>query len=208
MTTKNISTLDVDFNLIRAYYQALDLSLLEIDDEPLLAFRNEHPLEFSFFNRVHCKRSKVKRTILALKATHRQLYFGCLTFNPDKDKNSVVSKRREAFRMLNKLFEAFFVIEELGEDKDRYHIHFVGFFKRGFGFDDFVQSWHSRQNIEKVIDIKKVSQYLVKYITKQLPRVRRNHACIRLEKAYRSGKRLERVGFECIGIEYQVAKVL
>ena len=207
METRNTLTSKVSFNLLKEYYKAMSEACNYANYDLLEDFRKEHSKEFSFLNQIHQKRTNVNRNIEAMKYLSKPLYFGTLTFNTKKDKNKIVCKRKEAFLKLNKLFEALLLVEEFGENKGRYHIHFVGVFRYNCDFDDFRKCWHSRQNLEKVENDKNVGQYLVKYVCKDVPRLRRNKGLIRLEKAYSRGKRLQR-NFPSLGIKYQVNKLL
>ena len=193
MKSCTTSTPKVDFNLLKDYYACYFRTIEEPLDglNYLDAFKACHPVEYRFFSSVHCKRSKVRKSMQYMQACGLP-YFGTLTFKSSKDKNTKRYKRQEAFKALNSLFDAFLVVEELGELKGRYHLHFVGLFKKDKGFADFIKCWHSRQNIEKVDSIKEASQYLVKYVVKQLPRVHRNKGLIALEKRYKNIKKLEK----------------
>lgn len=169
----------VDFNLLKEYYEAVFKSL-ECDDRYIEDFKENHPIEFSYFSAVARKRKKVRNNLETLKGLGREIYFGTLTFNDRKNGNKIESKEKDAFRFLNSIFEYFLVVEEFGEINERYHLHFVGCFRNGFGFEDF-RKWHSRQNLERVKEIDKVCSYLVKYVSKELPRIRRNRALVALD---------------------------
>lgn len=172
----------------------------------LADFKRNYPNEYKFFNSVHCKRVKVNNCVSAMASLGRPVYFGTLTFNKTKDKNKRSTKRKEAFMKLNKLFRYVLLVEELGEEKGRYHIHFVGVYKDNYGFEDFKSLWHSRQNIELIKNGDKVGNYLVKYMTKQLPRVRRNKALIGLEREYKKGRRMDIAFPNCgLGIHEKVS---
>lgn len=208
MSLQSTLTSTVSFDLLKRYYRAMHEACDYANYDELEDFRKSYPKEFSFLNKVHKRRTDVGLSIKVMQEhLAKPLYFGTLTFNKGKDKNKVSSKRKEAFIKLNKLFECFLLVEEYGEKKGRYHIHFIGVFKDGFGFDNFKKFWHSRQNIEEVDDPKKAGQYLVKYVCKEIPRLRRNKALIRLENAYKRGKRLQK-NFPSLGIDYQVGLLL
>lgn len=185
------STKEVDFKLLKSYYEAVkeDINLNPYD---LQEFKKAHPFEFSFFSCVSRKRKAVKSNLETLERLGRPLYFGTLTYNNEKDCNTQAYKRKEAFKALNDCFEYFLLVEEFGEENERYHIHFVGVFKLGLSFDDFVRSWHSRQNLEKVHDIAKTTAYLVKYVSKELPRIRRNKNLVKLDEIDKKVRRAEK----------------
>lgn len=174
-------------DILSEYYHAVSEACNFNDFAYLKDFKEKYPKQYKFYVCVHNKRSKVSKCISAMRLTNRDVYFGTLTFNETKNKNKRSSKRKEAFVKLNSVFKYVLLVEELGEEKGRYHIHFVGVFRDGKEFNDFVKVWHSRQNIEKINNINKVSNYLVKYVMKELPRIRRNKALIGLEREYRKG---------------------
>lgn len=208
MNLQNTLTHEVSFDLLKQYYKAMHMAYDFANYDLLEDFRKSFPKEFSFLNKVHKRRTDVNLSIKVMQDfLAKPLYFGTLTFNKGKDKNKVASKRKEAFIKLNKLFECFLLVEEYGEKSGRYHLHFIGVFKEGFGFDNFKRFWHSRQNLEKVDDPKRAGQYLVKYVCKEVPRLRRNKNLIRLENAYKKGKRLQK-NFPSLGIATQVGSLL
>lgn len=208
MKQKTALTDKVSFNLLKEYYDAMHQFFDEANFEPLDNFKLEHKEEFKFLNAIHQRRTALNKNLEAMQALHKGCYFGTLTFNKGKDANKVKTKRREAFLRLNELFEFVLLVEEYGELRGRYHIHFVGVFRDGKDFEDFRKCWHSRQNLEKVQSTKKTSQYLVKYVCKEIPRLRRNKGLVRLERAYRNGKALEKSGFASLGPQYQINRVL
>jgi len=192
--------------VIKEYYNCVyEASLGEY--QPMKDFQRVHPLEYRRFNAVHRKRTRIKHCIASMKVVAPKVYFGCLTFKKEKDENKITTKRKEAFKTLNSLFEYVLLIEELGSKKERYHVHFLATFKEGKNFQDFRRIWHSRQNLRELQDNENVSQYMCKYLSKDLPRVRCNKALVRLEKAYRSGLIMERDKFFTLGTEYQCKKV-
>lgn len=182
----------------KEYYRAVRENSFN-NFEYMEAFKNEYPEAYRLFTRVHHKRSVINNCFDAMKKLGRDVWFGTLTFNKTKDKNKIISKRKEAFTKLGKLFEYLLLVEEFGEEEGRYHIHFIGTYKEGKTFEDFKRFWHSRQNIRKVQENEKISRYLVKYMLKDLPRVRRNKALIGLEREYKKGVMLDRAGFHSIG---------
>lgn len=177
--------------IVDKYYEAMRCAN-EYFLQPMKEFAKEYPLEFKRLNSVHRKRVAVKSNIEAIQCLHDELYFGTLTYDNMKDRNQIDSKRKEAFKFLNSLFEYVLLVEEYGEDKGRYHVHFVGNFKENKTFNDFVQGWHSRQNIKRVKEPIEVCRYLCKYLAKQIPRIRRNRRLVALEKAYHKAKPLKR----------------
>lgn len=205
--TESNSDLSLNKKLINTYYQCLENTLYGCVRD-LEWFKNNFPNDFKRINSIHIKRSEIRKCYESMKTVSEKVYFGTLTFNVKKDLNKVTSKRKEAFTKLGKLFEYFLIVEEYGETNTRrYHIHFIGTLKFGKSFDDFRKVWrHSRQNLELVRNSKKACSYLAKYSSKQAPRLRRNKALVRLEKAYKAGKHMEHAGFKSLGAQYQCAK--
>lgn len=207
MKNETTSSSVLDFNLLSDYYKAMEFFSFG-DFDKMDEFKKAHPKEFSRFNQVHQKRAKIRSNLMALKSLNKDLYFGTLTFDEKHDKNTETWKRKQAFQVLNRLFEFVLVVEELGEENGRYHIHFVGVFRDDKNFDDFIKSWHSRQNLEKVENIDKCTAYLVKYVSKALPRIRRNKALVMAEKGYKIGKHMCRIGFHDRDEHHQALKTL
>ena len=178
-------------DVVNEYYEAMRYAN-EYFDEPLKEFIKKYPLQYKHLNAVHRKRVLINSSVNAMRQLNEKIYFGTLTYDETKDHNSIKIKRREAFTFLNSLFEFVLLVEEYGEENGRYHVHFVGNFHENKGFDDFVKGWHSRQNIEVVDEDTKVSQYLCKYLSKQLPRIRRNKRLVAFEKYYHHKKGLDK----------------
>jgi len=182
----------LDKSIINLYYKAVEASLYE-DFECMKEFMRQYPLEYKRFSAVHRKRVVIRESISAMKTISDKIYFGTLTFNNAKNLNKLVCKRKEAFKKLNAEFEYVLLVEEYGEDNGRYHIHFLGVFRQDHCFDSFIRAWsHSRQNLRLLHEHENVSQYLCKYLVKDLPRVRRNKALVSLARAYHSAKSLQR----------------
>ncbi len=195
----------IDKAIISKYYEAVRASTFG-EYGAMEAFALCYPKEYKRFSAVHRKRARIKTCIEAMKAISTEVYFGTLTFNGAKDENKRATKRKEAFKFLNRFFQYVLLVEEFGETKGRYHIHFVGTFKEGTTFQSFTHAWHSRQNLRELKGTENVSQYLCKYISKELPRVRCNKPLIALEKAYKLGLSMERDKFYTLGVVYQLRK--
>lgn len=162
--------------------------------EVMNRFKLAHPSEYAYFNSIHLKRCSISKNIECMmyfaKRHKCKVYFGTLTYDNMHDIKSIATKRKEANRFLNNVFNMFVYVEELGEDNERYHIHFVGVFKDGKTFKEDYFKWHSRTDIQPVIDVVNTTRYLCKYISKQLPRIRRNKALVLFEKEYRSANHI------------------
>lgn len=179
-------------SVITLYYEAIASGICE-DYLPMQLFKQKYPEQYKRFNAVHRRRATIHESISAMKIISDKIYFGTLTFNNAKNSNKLVCKRKEAFKRLNTEFEYVLLVEEYGEDNGRYHIHFLGLFKKDHDFDSFVRSWsHSRQNLRLLNDNENVAQYLCKYLCKDLPRIRRNKALVSLARSYHAAKSLQR----------------
>lgn len=178
--------------IIDLYYEAVAASVCD-DYLPMQLFKEQYPQQYRHYCAVHRKRSILHLCYDAMEATNQKVYFGTLTYNNEKNENKITSKRKEAFTKLNTLFEYLCLVEEYGEDNGRYHIHFFGVFRVGQSFDSFIAVWnHSRQNLREIQDGKKVAKYLCKYLSKDLPRIRRNKKLVALCREYHKGKSLQR----------------
>lgn len=179
-------------SVITLYYEAVASSICD-DYLPMQLFKQKYPNEYKRFNAVHRRRATIRESIDAMKIVSEKIYFGTLTFNNAKNLNKLVCKRKEAFKKLNAEFEYVLLVEEYGEDNGRYHIHFLGLFKKDHNFDSFARSWsHSRQNLRLLNDKENVAQYLCKYLCKDLPRIRRNKALVSLARGYHKARSLQR----------------
>jgi len=187
----NFEQVDVPQDIVKKYYEAMRYAN-EYFDDPMKEFIKEYPLEYKRLSAVHRKRVAINSNVEAMKTLGEVLYFGTLTYDNVKDQNKIETKRKEAFAYLNSLFEFVLLVEEYGEEKERYHVHFVGNFKENRTFNDFVEGWHSRQNLRVLREDEHISSYLCKYMSKQLPRIRRNKKLIALEREYHKRKGLKR----------------
>lgn len=166
------------------------------NNEPMKRFKGSFPNEYRLINNVYHARTKLLHDIGIMKRlSNNSIYWGTLTYNEDKDKNLIKSKRKEAEKHLNELFCLWVMVEEFGTDNGRYHIHFIGVFKFGKTFNDFFQ-WHSKKDIEKVYNARKVARYLCDYMTKQMPRIRRNKNMIKYSKEYKTWQNMSKIGFQ------------
>lgn len=179
--------------VISLYYHAVERAWKFNEWEYMEQFAKDFPVEYKRFTQVHAKRSKVRECYEAMKVLSSEVYFGTLTFNTIKNNNKEECKRKEVWNKMEDVFEYLLVVEEYGENNGRYHIHFLGVFKEDQNFQSFVEAWkESRQNIERVRSSDKVCKYLVKYLSKDLPRIRRNKRLVRLCKVYHKSKVLRR----------------
>jgi len=189
MTT--FEKVDIDKDIVKEYYEAVHYAVWD-DYFPMKQFKEKYPNEYRHFSAVHRKRVLINSNVEAMKTLKSALYFGTLTYDSKKDRNSIEYKRKEAFAYLNSLFEFVLLVEEYGEENGRYHVHFVGNFRENKTFNDFIKGWHSRQNLRLLREDENISQYLCKYISKQLPRIRRNKRLVALERVYNQKKALKR----------------
>lgn len=203
-----MNEVSISKDIVDLYFDSIK-KCIELDSYPLEEFCKNYPLEYKLLSAIHRRRSRINLGIKALALLGREIYWGTLTFNSKKDKNLISSKRKEAFTNLNKIFDYFMLVEEYGEKNNRYHIHFIGSMKYGKTTNDFFKRdiWKSRRDI-RVVDTKKnIASYLVKYLSKDLPRIRSNKMMVKLIKAYKVGNRFDNLHFSSIGKSYQVGVV-
>lgn len=182
----------LDNQVIKEYYDAVYYGVFE-DYTPMKMFAEKYPVQFKHLSAVHRRRVVIRESLEAMKIVSEEVYFGTLTFNNEKNENKVESKRKEAFKKLNELFEYVLLVEEYGSDNGRYHIHFLGVFKLDHNFESFKTAWnHSRQELRRVNSREKVAQYLCKYLIKDLPRIRRNRKLVALAREYHKARSLQR----------------
>lgn len=178
--------------------------------EPMTRFISNHPKEYKKITAMYRKRTELNNTIETMKLLDEPIYWFTLTFNNDKDKNSIETKRKEAQRFLNDMCSVYVMVEEYGEDNGRYHIHGFLCFKYGYGIFDFMQ-WHSREDIKELkTGIKKQVKYLTDYNCKSIPRLRRSRSLSALYTYFKEHKRLYKNFRDTflIGFNKQVANVV
>lgn len=203
-----MNEVSISKDIINLYYDSIR-KCIELDSYPLEEFCKKYPNEYKLLSAIHRRRSRINIAIKALKLLNKDIYWGTLTFNNKKDKNLISTKRKEAFTNLNKLFDYFMLVEEYGEKNNRYHIHFIGSMKFGKTTSDFYKKdiWKSRRDIHLVDTNRNISSYLVKYLSKDIPRIRSNKMMVKLIKAYKIGDRFDNLHFSSIGKCYQVGVV-
>lgn len=182
----------IDEQIIKEYVIAKEDIMFWNDTFRYDKFKTEHPIEYKIFSAMDRKHSAVLDTFRAMMYSNEPIYWITLTFNNEKDNNSVVWKRKEAEYFLSNIAPVYLIIEEYGEDNNRYHIHGFIIFKYGKGFNGF-RKWHSRQKIIEIKTFKKGMKrvsYLTNYVTKDVPRLRRSRQCSKLYNFYKSIKRL------------------
>lgn len=189
------------------YYDCIDKSICG-DYLGIELFKKDYPSEYKRLSAIHTRRSKINKSVKAmLELNENNVYWGTLTFNNEKNVNKETTKRKSVFSWLNTLFDYFLIVEEYGEKNNRYHVHFVGQFKFDKSVDDFVNKWHSREQIRKLDCNKNIASYLCKYLSKDLPRIRRNKGLVKLTNAYKKGAVYDNLGFKTLGKKYQVQGV-
>lgn len=149
-------------------------------------FKEWFPSTFTRLQSTLNKRTIIKNDIKTLQSFKRGLVvFGALTFSDSNYKDNEKNMRIKAQRYLERYMPIYELIEEYGEDKGRYHIHFLGILKEGITYLEFHAGWEDYSYIERVKDhkkdLKKVSKYLCDYIVKQVPRIRRNKRFIKVK---------------------------
>lgn len=179
------------------------------DSRPLNNFKQRYPDLFRHMASMLNKRTKLSKTLQAFMSVSRYVYWGALTFNEEEDRKDLSTKRKQVQRYLDKYFKLYVYVEELGEDKERWHIHYLGILKDSTTtFEELYSGWHSRSECEclyKYYDIKKKIKYITKYCVKSVPRIHMSKRSIKLLKDYKKYKLLENYGFKCFKSDYFVA---
>lgn len=158
--------------------------------EPMNRFKANHKEEYKLITTQYRRRVDLNDTLKVMEMLHDCIYWFTLTFKNSKNKNSIKTKRQEAQRFLNRICSVYVMVEEFGEDNNRYHIHGFLCFRYGFGFEDFRQ-WHSRQKLEALENnVKKKIRYLTDYSIKQAPRLRRSKSLSVLYTYFKKHKRM------------------
>lgn len=175
--------MEISKDIINTYYNCLDAQCC-CNYLPMYLFKEKYPIEYDLINKVNQRRNSIKKSINAMRCLGRNLYFGTLTFNVHKDRNKIQTKRRESFIKMNKIFEYFLLVEEYGETFNRYHVHIIGVLHYHKTFEDFRKCWHSRQNLKLINNNLNCVNYVMKYVAKDLPRVRRNKDLVALTNIF------------------------
>lgn len=166
--------MDLNEELLREWFHAVLLDNCNRSNTATMAFKAIHPQEYCLLHSFYRLRHELNDDITLMSSVGSVHWF-TLTFDNKHDKSLVSSKRKSATRFLNDIFLFYEMIEEYGEDNNRYHIHGFGVYRENKGFKDFVK-WHSRTKIQdlSVNNLKKKVKYLTKYAVKSLPRIRRS----------------------------------
>lgn len=142
---------------------------------PLDCFKKWFPKMFTRFQSIGNKRSLIKRDMEFMKKfSNKRLVFGSITFDNLLDVRTEEAKRKKAQRFLNRFLVMYELIEEYGEEHGRYHLHFLGVLDDNKTYIEFHNEWPSFSYIAPVRSVKKSVSYLCGYLTKQVPRIRRN----------------------------------
>lgn len=187
-----------DINLL--YLNAL-YNNINGNSEPMKRFRMLHPEYYDKVNKSYHKRSIIKENIKAMKMISKDIVWGALTFDEEHDKASIPTKRKQVLRQLNKYFVVYLFVEEFGELNGRYHVHYIGVLKNNVLYLDFISNWHSRCDIQKVLSMRRIADYLTDYMTKQAPRIRRSKDLVRLYEKYKKSNMWRDYGFKDLASE-------
>ena len=162
-------------------------------------FAKKYPELYKHISSMLRKRTKLKSTLEAYKSVSEFIYWGSLTWNEEHDNVNEKVKRNQALRFFDKFFKLYTFVEEYGEEKGRYHIHFLGILKdKEIKYESMRECWHSFIQIEclKSYEINKKVKYLTKYCVKQVPRVRMNKRSVALLRDFKRYKHMKNIGFD------------
>lgn len=167
------------------------------NNEAMKRFALMYPDTYKVVVAMHHKRNDIRQNIKCMKeVSNCDIVFGAYTFNEEEDKKDIATKRKQVVRNLTKHFDMFLFVEELGTEKERYHIHFLGVLKPNITYNEVRESWHSRFQIEKVISTRKTVNYLTNYLVKQVPRIRRNKKLIECFNHWKKSRSWTNYGFK------------
>ena len=154
-------------------------------------FKEWFPKQFSYMQAILNKRTLIRRDIEIMKALDiGKVVFGALTFNDNELVDNEANMRKKAQRHLDKFLSIYELVEEYGEEKGRYHIHFLGVMRRDKTYIDFHNQWSSYSYIEGLRSVKKASKYLCDYVVKQVPRIRRTKLFCKVIEKYKLYQRV------------------
>lgn len=171
----------------------------------LKIFKDKYPDLYRHMMSMLNKRTKISNTLKAFMSVCPFVYWGDLTFNEEEDIKELGAKRKQVRRFLDKFFKVYLYVEELGEEGERWHVHYLGLLKEGVKYDEMRSHWHSFIQIEclyKYYEVKKKIKYVTKYAVKQVPRIHMNTRAIQLCKDYKRHKRWLNLGFNCFKTQY------
>lgn len=175
----------------KEWFEALSKDSLFLTNQYTKAFREKHEDLYCLFHSFYRLRVELNKDIESMSCVGDIQWF-TLTFDNKHDKSMITSKRKSATRFLNDLFLCYVMVEEYGEDNNRYHIHGFGVYRDNKSFVDF-RKWYSRQKIETMNGDKarKKIKYLTNYMVKALPRLRRSKNMVFLRNRYIKAKHMK-----------------
>ena len=180
----------------------------------LKKFKEAYPELYRHMMSMLNKRTKICKTLQAYMSISPFVYWGSLTFNEEEDVKDIKTKRKQVQRYLEKYFKLYLYVEELGEEEERWHIHYLGILRDyNTKFEELYNAWHSRSTCECLYtykDVKKKVKYITKYVVKDVPRIHMNNRSILLIKQYKKYKHYKNIGFDCFAYKYidQVSDLL
>ena len=190
----------VNEEIKKEWFDALSKDSLFLTNEYTKAFKQKHESVYRLFHSFYRIRTELRQDLEAMASVGLVNWF-TLTFDNKHDKSLINTKRKSATRFLNDLFLCYVIVEEFGEDNNRYHIHGFGVYRDNKGFIDFCK-WHSRNKIECLTPAKinKKVKYLTNYMVKDIPRIRRSKSMCYLRDRFMKAKRVKsnfKNCFEC-----------
>lgn len=188
----------------KEWVDALSKDSLFLTNQYTKAFREKHESVYRLFHSFYRLRVELKKDVESMLFVGAIQWF-TLTFDNKHDKNMIATKRKQATRFLNDLFLCYVMVEEYGEDNNRYHIHGFGVYRDNKTFEDF-RKWSSRQKIETLDNSKahKKIKYLTNYMVKAIPRLRRSKNMCYLRNRFDSANKLTNFS-SCITCRKQLA---
>lgn len=175
----------------KEWLDALSKDSLFLGNTYVQAFKEKHKDFYYLFHSFYRLRCELQKDIESMIFVGEVQWF-TLTFDNKHDKSLTSTKRKNATRFLNDLFLCYTIVEEYGEDNNRYHIHGFGVYRDGKGFEDF-RRWPCRQKIEIMNSTKarKKIKYLTNYMVKDLPRIRRSKNMVYIRNRFIQFKKIK-----------------
>ena len=180
------------------FYWCLDYAK-HTEQRPMNIFKFMFPDVYHRIMSTLSKRSELKKNIEFMMVVSGGLvYFGDLTFDNEHISREEEDLRRKAIRYLNKYCKLWTMVEEHGEQNGRYHIHWIAVFKDKKTPKMLQEEWPCFAHYSRVKSVHGTAKYLCNYVSKQVPRIRRNKDLVQCMKLYKDVKHLDYLQLTCI----------
>lgn len=198
--------MELDKVVLDEWFKAVQVANDHLNNKLINEFKECHPFEYGYISKFFRLRTELNKDIECLSTLGDVQWF-TLTFDNEYDAMKEETKRKSAFKFLNEIFLCFLLVEEYGEENERYHIHGFGVYRIGKGFDDF-REWKYLQKIRTLdnVGLRQKAKYLTKYAVKALPRLRRSKTYIMYKKAFTRFKSFKKDFAKCYDCKLNLLK--